>query len=70
MNQWTKDLLSIALFVGVVASIPVLTDSGVTLNFVMMALFACLIAQAWNVLGGFGGQFSRSEEHTSELQSH
>ena len=58
MNQWTKDLLSIALFVGVVASIPVLTDSGVTLNFVMMALFACLIAQAWNVLGGFGGQFS------------
>jgi branched-chain amino acid transport system permease protein len=24
----------------------------------MMALYACLLAQAWNVLGGFGGQFS------------
>ncbi|RZI63438.1 MAG: branched-chain amino acid ABC transporter permease, partial [Variovorax sp.] len=27
-------------------------------NFVMMALYATLIAQAWNILGGFGGQFS------------
>ena len=24
----------------------------------MMALYACLLAQAWNMLGGFGGQFS------------
>jgi branched-chain amino acid transport system permease protein len=30
----------------------------VVLNFVMMSLYACLLAQAWNVLGGFGGQFS------------
>jgi ABC-type branched-subunit amino acid transport system permease subunit len=28
------------------------------LNFVMMALYAALLAQAWNILGGFGGQFS------------
>ena len=34
------------------------TDSGVVLNFVMMALYAALLAQAWNILGGFGGQFS------------
>ena len=39
-------------------SIPFFTDSGVVLNFVMMALYACLLAQAWNILGGFGGQFS------------
>ena len=32
--------------------------SGVTLNFLMMALYATLLAQAWNLLGGFGGQFS------------
>ena len=51
MNKLFKDLISIGLFVWVVAMIPVLTTSGVTLNFVMMALFACLIAQAWNVLG-------------------
>ncbi|MBC5783707.1 branched-chain amino acid ABC transporter permease [Ramlibacter sp. USB13] len=24
----------------------------------MMALYACLMAQAWNLLGGYGGQFS------------
>ncbi len=53
-----KDLAAIALFVAVVACAPLLTQSGVTLNFIMMALYACLLAQAWNVLGGFGGQFS------------
>jgi branched-chain amino acid transport system permease protein len=53
-----KDIRAIALFVLLVGSIPFLTDSGVVLNFVMMALYACLLAQAWNVLGGFGGQFS------------
>ena len=53
-----KDAGAIALFVLLVGSIPFFTDSGVVLNFVMMALYACLLAQAWNVLGGFGGQFS------------
>jgi branched-chain amino acid transport system permease protein len=53
-----KDVRAIAVFVVLVGSIPFLTDSGVVLNFVMMALYACLLAQAWNVLGGFGGQFS------------
>ena len=53
-----KDLRNIAVFVLGVGLIPFLTDSGVVLNFVMMALYACLLAQAWNVLGGFGGQFS------------
>jgi branched-subunit amino acid ABC-type transport system permease component len=33
-------------------------DSGVWLTFVMMALYAALLAQAWNMLGGYGGQFS------------
>lgn len=53
-----KDLRNIVLFVLCIALIPFLTDSGVVLNFVMMSLYACLLAQAWNVLGGFGGQFS------------
>lgn len=53
-----KDLKTIAVFVVLVGGIPWLTSSGVTLNFVMTALYACLLAQAWNVLGGFGGQFS------------
>jgi branched-chain amino acid transport system permease protein len=53
-----KDLRNVVLFVLLVALVPVLTSSGVVLNFVMTALYACLLAQAWNILGGFGGQFS------------
>lgn len=53
-----RDLPAIALFTALVACIPLVTSSGVVLNFVMMALYACLLAQAWNILGGFGGQFS------------
>ena len=53
-----RDLRNILVFVLVVACIPLVFTSGVLLNFVMTALYACLLAQAWNVLGGFGGQFS------------
>lgn len=53
-----KDVRAIALFALCIGCIPFVTDSGVVLNFVMMALYAALLAQAWNVLGGFGGQFS------------
>ena len=53
-----RDLIAIALFALVVACAPLLTQSGVALNFITMALYACLLAQAWNILGGFGGQFS------------
>ena len=53
-----KDLRVVLLFALLVACVPVLTGSGVALNFVMTALYACLLAQAWNILGGFGGQFS------------
>ena len=53
-----KDAVRIALFVLLVGSVPFWSNSGVLLNFVMTALYACLLAQAWNVLGGFGGQFS------------
>ncbi|WP_206177137.1 branched-chain amino acid ABC transporter permease [Variovorax sp. RKNM96] len=58
MNAGMKQLAGIALFAVLVACVPFVTKSGVTLNFVMMALYATLIAQAWNILGGFGGQFS------------
>ena len=54
LNSW----LDITVFAFIVALIPQVTSSGVVLNFVMMALYAALMAQAWNILGGFGGQFS------------
>jgi branched-chain amino acid transport system permease protein len=53
-----KDLVAVAVFAVLVACVPLVTSSGVILNFTMMALYACLLAQAWNILGGFGGQFS------------
>eukprot|EP01034_Spumella_vulgaris_P021490 gene21490-27525_t len=53
-----KDFRNIAVFVVLVGAVPLFTDSGVMLNFVMTSLYACLLSQAWNVLGGFGGQFS------------
>ncbi len=53
-----RSFVAIAVFAGVVALVPLVTDSGVVLNFVMMALYAALLAQSWNLLGGFGGQFS------------
>jgi len=53
-----SDALGIAAFVLVVACAAFALGSNVALTFVMMALYATLMAQAWNLLGGFGGQFS------------
>lgn len=57
-SSGARQLAGIVLFAVAVACVPLVTTSGVALNFVMMALYATLIAQAWNILGGFGGQFS------------
>ena len=53
-----RDLLQIAVFTVAVAVLAVTARSGVVLNFTMMALYGCLMAQSWNLLGGYGGQFS------------
>jgi len=52
------DLAAIAAFVLCIGVFTAATDSGVLLNALMMALYAALLAQAWNLLGGYGGQFS------------
>ncbi len=53
-----RDLKAIALFAIAIACVPLFVHSGVLLNLCMMALFATLLSQSWNILGGFGGQFS------------
>jgi branched-chain amino acid transport system permease protein len=58
MSALTKELLRIALFAVGVALLLQVMSAGSALNFVMMALYAALLAQAWNILGGYGGQFS------------
>ena len=53
-----RDLLHIGVFGATVLAVVLTSSSGVVHNFVMMALYGCLMAQAWNLLGGYGGQFS------------
>jgi branched-chain amino acid transport system permease protein len=53
-----RDLLGIAGFTLAVLAATLLLDSGVWLTVLMMTLYAGLLAQAWNLLGGYGGQFS------------
>src|SRR6476659_6281779 len=53
-----KDLAAITAFAAAVGGLTLTLDSGVWLTFIMMALYASLLAQSWNILGGFGGQFS------------
>ena len=56
--QPRRDALGIAAFALGVGALTLLLESGVWLTVVMMTLYAALLAQAWNLLGGYGGQFS------------
>ena len=53
-----RDLAAIAAFALTVLAITAWAESGVLLTFVTMTLYAALLAQSWNLLGGYGGQFS------------
>ncbi|MGV2863319.1 branched-chain amino acid ABC transporter permease [Achromobacter sp. ESBL13] len=53
-----RDLCAIALFGLALAALATFAQSGVLLTFVMMSLYAALLSQAWNILGGYGGQLS------------
>ena len=53
-----RELLSILLFGAVAALLPVLVTSGTWQNFAVFMLIICLAAQGWNILGGYGGQYS------------
>jgi len=46
------------LAVAVLASVPLFTASNVVLNFLVTALLIALVGQGWNLLGGYGGQYS------------
>jgi branched-chain amino acid transport system permease protein len=53
-----KDYARIIVAVALLASVPLLTSSNVVLNFMVVALLIALVGQGWNVLGGYGGQYS------------
>jgi branched-chain amino acid transport system permease protein len=53
-----RPYLPILLVVAALAALPLVVTSGVLLNFLVFALIITLAAQGWNILGGYGGQFS------------
>jgi branched-chain amino acid transport system permease protein len=53
-----RDLLPIAVAVALTALVPLFVTTNTVLNFLVLVLIVALAAQGWNILGGFGGQFS------------
>ncbi len=53
-----RGLLPIAIFALALAPLPLLVQSDFWLTWLSLALFYAYLGQAWNLLGGYGGQFS------------
>ena len=53
-----KRFAPIALVVAALAAVPLLVHSNVVLNFLVVTLMIALVGQGWNILGGYGGQYS------------
>ena len=48
----------IIIVTALLATVPLITSSNVVLNFLVVALLIALVGQGWNLLGGYGGQYS------------
>lgn len=53
-----RSLAPLAVVFAALAAAPFVIGSDFWLNLVIMTLYAALLGQAWNILGGYGGQFS------------
>ena len=53
-----KAFAPIVVVVAALAAVPLVVHSNVVLNFLVVALMIALAGQGWNVLGGYGGQYS------------
>lgn len=53
-----RDFFAIFAVVALLAIVPLATNSNVVLNFLIVALLIALAGQGWNILGGYGGQYS------------
>ncbi len=53
-----KDFAPIVVVVVLLAAVPLLVHSNVVLNFMVVAMMTALAGQGWNILGGYGGQYS------------
>lgn len=53
-----RDLMPIVIAAALIALVPLFVTANTVLNFVTFTLVIALVAQGWNLLGGYGGQFS------------
>src|SRR5207248_7653336 len=53
-----KGYRSIVIVVALLVIVPFVTNSNAVLNFLVMTLLIALAGQGWNLLGGYGGQYS------------
>ena len=53
-----RALLPVVLVVAALAAVPLVVQSNVVLNFLVVTLLVALAGQGWNILGGYGGQYS------------
>jgi len=53
-----KGIAPILLVVAVLAAVPLVVHSNTALNFLVITLLTALAGQGWNILGGYGGQYS------------
>jgi branched-chain amino acid transport system permease protein len=53
-----RGLAPIVVAVALLAAVPLITSSNVVLNFLVVTFLIALVGQGWNLLGGYGGQYS------------
>ena len=53
-----KTLFSLLAVFALIALFPAVVHSDFWMNLAIMTLYSALLGQAWNMLGGYGGQFS------------
>jgi len=53
-----KPLACMLTFIIALAAVPLVVQSNTALNFLITALLIALVGQGWNILGGYGGQYS------------
>src|SRR5690606_15070907 len=57
-SEGMKSFVPVALVIAALAVVPLFVQSNVVLNFLVVTLMLALAGQGWNILGGYGGQYS------------
>lgn len=58
MSDTRFQTLGMVVLIAALAAVPFAISSGRWIEFIELVLFAAVLGQGWNILGGFGGQYS------------